>query len=139
VISAIMGVILNIKQNFIKPLIRVSSLSNTRWIILAAMYSFSIWLFYFLIYTITLRLILTINNFFFISDLHPKKNNRKPSIIFKCRRHPPIARIFPQNYSFNGNDTNKNNFYKFVYSSISLRRYFYLLTVFLQKNFYKSK
>jgi len=96
VISAIMGVILNIKQNFIKPLIRVSSLSNTRWIILAAMYSFSIWLFYFLIYTITLRLILTINNFFLSQTYTQRKITENPLLFLSVGGIPPLPGFFPK-------------------------------------------
>lgn len=98
-LSCLIGPILNWSQNFFHSIIMFSSISHTGWLILRRLISQEIWLFYFTIYTVTIRILFWISPI--ISTQFKIKENLNISIVtfvlfLTLGGIPPLIGFFPK-------------------------------------------
>ena len=94
--SSLIGSIINLKQNQFKTIIRLSSLSNVSWFLIAAFISVSNWIYYFFIYTLTIILIFIVNNYYLLQNYKNKINKENLLVFLRMGGLPPLPGFFPK-------------------------------------------
>ena len=94
--SIILATFINMKQNNFKTIISVSSLSNIRWFLLAAILSFSTWCIYFIIYCLSLAILIMFNYRTLAQNYQKNNKIENPLLFLRLRGVPPFPGFFPK-------------------------------------------